>query len=331
MRRLPIRSPRVMLHRTHVACVRLIGLALALCGADALAQAGQRVRAIQSIDVQKLANGILGVMSYTVAPDVTTSSLALSNAATANPSLSMTQLGGGFTWSKSLPLYLEGNAAYSRYDPVFLASDGTTERPVPVKWNSLSATGGVGWDFPLSEHWVVRPIFSFTLGYVASDLAGAKWWLDNNTNLDLSFLDGRRLKAYGLGGALMFDYEKFAPEHDDDLEIRYTNVGLKSYDSPSGVVGHAKAESASIWARTRVPTGWGVVWERPVRYVYETALTEFLGDQREVGLKWMASLGFGLELDSSALDRWATRWRMVGRYKFGPDVKGWSFGLAVSF
>ena len=141
-----------------------------------------------------------------------------------------------------------------------------------------------------------------------------------------------RLKAYGLGGALMLDYEKFGPEADDDIEIRYTNVQLRSSgDSPSGVVGHAKAESASIWARRRVPTGWGEVWGRPVRYVYEAALTEFLGDEKEIGLSWMASLGFGLELDSSALDRWATRWRLVGRYKFGPDVKGWSFGMAISF
>jgi len=306
---------------------------LCLVGAALASHAHAQIsgRAVQGVDVQKLANGILGVMSYTVAPDVTTSSLSVSNAATSSPGLALTQFGGGFTWSKDTPVYLEGNAAYARYDPVFLASDGTGTRLVPVKWNSVSATGGVGWDFPLSEHWVVRPIFNFTLGYVASDLAGLKWWVDSNTNLDLSFLDGRRLKAYGLGGSLMLDYEKFSPDADDDLEIRYTNVELRSYDSPSAVVGKGKAESASVWARRRVPTGWGVVWERPVRYVYEVAFTEFLGEQKEVGLSRMASVGFGLELDSSALDRWATRWRALVRYKFGPDISGWSLGLAISF
>jgi hypothetical protein len=35
--------------------------------------------------------------------------------------------------------------------------------------------------------------------------------------------------------------------------------------------------------------------------------------------------------DSSAFDRWATRWRGVFRYKFGPDISGYSFGLAISF
>jgi hypothetical protein len=283
-------------------------------------------------NVQKLANGIVGVMSYTVAPDVTTSSLAINNSGTTDAGLSMSQFGGGFTWSKETRLYLEGNAAYARYDPVFVVSDGTERRQVPTKWNSFSATGGIGWDFPLSEHWVIRPIFNFTLGRVVSDLKLAKFWIDNNTNVDLSFLDGGKLNAYGLGGALMLDYEKFAPEHDDDVELRYTNVALQSYgNSNFGIVGHAKSESVSIWARMRVPTGWGVVWDRPVRYVYEVASTRYLGDEREVGLTQMSSLGFGLELDSSKFDRWATRWRANPRYNYGPPMHGWSLGLAISF
>jgi hypothetical protein len=95
--------------------------ALAICALPAFAHPAAG-RAIPALDLQRLANGILGVMSYTVAPDVTTSSLAISHAATSNPALTMTQLGGGFIWSKDLPLYLEGNAVWSRYDPVFLNS-----------------------------------------------------------------------------------------------------------------------------------------------------------------------------------------------------------------
>ena len=306
--------------------------AAALATVAAAAAHAQAGRAVQGVDVQKLANGVLGVIGYTVTPDVTTSSLSLNNTATSSPGLAITQLGGGFTWSKSTPLYLEGNAAYARYNPTFLASDGTTERQVPVHWNSVSATGGIGWDFALAEYWVVRPIFNFTLGYVASDLTIAKWWLSNNTNIDLDFLDGGKLKAHGLGGALMLVYEKFSPEADDNLELRYTNVELESYgNSAQAVVGHAKSESASLWARRRVPTGWGMVWDRPVRYVYEFAHTEYIGAQRELGLSRMSSVGFGLELDSSAYDIWATRWRAVMRYKFGPGVSGWALGMAISF
>jgi hypothetical protein len=74
-----------------------------------------------------------------------------------------------------------------------------------------------------------------------------------------------------------------------------------------------------------------VVWERPVRYVFEVATTRFLGDETSVGLTQMSSLGIGLELDSSVKDVWATRWRAVARYKFGPGLSGWSLGMAISF
>jgi len=303
---------------------------LALGHADARCQSLRS--AVAAVDVQRLANAVLGVMSYTVTPDVTTSSLSVSNAPTGNPSLSMTQFGGGFTWSKQTPLYLEGNAAFSRYDPIFVVSSGGDTRQVPLKWNAVSATGGIGWDFPITEHWVLRPIFNFTLGTVASDLSLARWWIEDKHDVDLSFLDGGRFKAYGVGGSLMLDYEKFAPGADDDLEIRYTNVALHGYGdrSRSSVEGRASAESLGIWARRRVPTGW-TMFERPVRYVFEGAFTRFLSDQQETGLKQMTSLGVGLELDTSAEDIWVTRWRAVVRYKFGPELQGWALGLAISF
>jgi hypothetical protein len=304
------------------------GLALALCLTSPWAGAAGRS---EPVDLQRLANGVLGIMSYTVAPDVTTSSLSVQNAATANPGLVMTQVGGGFTWSKETPLYLEGNAAYSRYDPTFILSDGAEQRPVPVKWNAVSVTGGIGWDFALAPHWVLRPMLNFTFGYVTSDLNVAKWWLESKTNAEIDFLDKGKLKARGLGGSLMLDYESFAPDADVDFELRYTNVALRSHsDTDTAVQGSASAESASVWARRRVPTGW-TVWDRPVRYVLEGAFTRFLGSQTELGADHMSSLGVGIEFDSSAYDIWATRWRALVRYKFGPDIEGWSLGLAISF
>lgn len=83
----------------------------------------------------------------------------------------------------------------------------------------------------------------------------------------------------------MLDYEKFSPEVDDDLEIRYSTLELRSHGNTSlGVEGRAKAESIGIWARRRVPTGSGTVWDRPVRYVYEMAHTRFLGCGSRAGV-----------------------------------------------
>jgi len=325
-----VRSNDPLAHRIAARTGVLLALAQLLASSvPALAQPVRRD--VTSVDVQRLANGVLGVMSYTVAPDVTTSSLAISNAAIGAPGLTMQQLGGGITWSQTFPLYLEGNGAYARFDPVLTANDGTTQGVVPVEWEAVSGTGGIGWDFRLSEQWIARPILNFMLGTVASNLGIARWWLDNNSNLDLTFLNGGRMNVYGIGGSLMFEYEKAAPGVEDNFQLRYTNVQLRSYDTPNlSVAGHARAENVALWARRRVPTPWTAL-QRPVRWVFEGAYTDFLGDQRELGLKHMASLGFGIELDSSATDLWFTRWRALVRYKFGENVHGVALGLAVSF
>jgi hypothetical protein len=45
----------------------------------------------------------------------------------------------------------------------------------------------------------------------------------------------------------------------------------------------------------------------------------------------MSSLGAGFELDTGEYTWLTSRWRVVGRYKFGDNVQGWSVGLACSF
>ena len=114
-------------------------------------------------------DGILTLMSFTVLPDVTTSSLAINGGGNNDTSLSQTTVGGGFTVSKDFPLYLEGTVGYSRYSPTFI--DKSHKLTIPVKWNSLSVSGGIGWDFPLTENkeLKLRPIFNFTLGHIESD------------------------------------------------------------------------------------------------------------------------------------------------------------------
>ena len=307
-----------------------VGLLLCfqLIGAAANPASG---RVPSEINIQRLADGILGLMSYMVAPDVTTSSMSIENATTANPGLQMLQAGGGFTWSKALPLYLEGNLAYARYDPSF--SVPGDDRLIAVNWEALSASGGVGWDFVLAEHWALRPMLNVSLGHVASSLRIPKWWQGQPQQFDagLDYLESGKLRAAGIGGSLMLDFERYSPEADVDFELRYTHLKLRNSGDFADVVrASASAESASIWARRRAPMGW-VALDRPVRYVVDAAYTRFMGSQKEVGVDRIAMLGVGLELDSSARDVWATRWRAMLRYKFGPDISGWSLGVAVSF
>src|SRR5687767_6641484 len=101
-------------------CLAAMGLAAgALISAS---DAGAQLRLLDNRLAQR-ANAVLSLMAYSVVPDLASSSLSVQNAETDNPGVYMTQLGGGDTISKSIPIYLEGAIAYSRYDPTFIATN----------------------------------------------------------------------------------------------------------------------------------------------------------------------------------------------------------------
>ncbi|SOZ37174.1 hypothetical protein [Cupriavidus neocaledonicus] len=305
---------------------------LAAAPVPALAQAEPTFRVVGA-NVQKHASAVLTLMSFAVVPDLASSSLSISNANTESPDLTLWQLGGGFTLSQSFPLYLEGSIAYNRYDPTFVASNGLESRKLPTKWNTFAGTVGVGWDFPLipSKELVFRPIFNASLGRVASDLSIAQFAVEHKTDRDIAFLDDGVMNAYGLGGSVMLDWESHRDNRDIDVELRYTNIYLRSFGDSSGVEASSAAQTASLYARWRAPTGMRAL-DRPVRYVLELSHSHYFGNQAgALGFNYLTTLGTGLELDTSAHEVFVTRIRAVVRYVFGNNVSGVSFGLAASF
>lgn len=304
---------------------------LAALALPATAQQGDRGFELIGANVQKRANAVLALMGYSLTPDVTTGSLAINDASAGDPGFRLTTLGGGFTWSRDFPLYLEGTAAYSRYDPTFIASDGQQTRPIPVSWNSLAGTGGIGWDFFLSPEVRVRPILNFSLGHVESDAALLSRIIENRTDREIDFVRSGSLNAVGLGGSLMLDYELYKPDHEIDVELRYTNIHLRTTSGSSAVEGSATTQSASLWSRWRAPTGLTLL-DRPFRYVLEFSHSRYFGDEAAtLGVEYLTALGAGFELDSSKYPIFITRSRLLVRYRFSPEVHGTSVGLAVSF
>lgn len=280
--------------------------------------------------LQSRANAFLTVISYSLTPDVTTGSLSLSEGALNNPELMMTSLGGGGTMSENFPLYLEGTIALNRYNPTFI-STSSTPISIPVKWNSISGTGGIGWDFRLNEQFKLRPIFNVSLGHVESDLSIASRLITNKTGYSLDFLENGRLNAYGLGGSIVLDYEDYRPDQENEFELRYTNIQLTSFDSSKSVEGHSESQSLGLWSRRRVPTGYTLLGST-VRSVLEFAHTQYLGESRgALGFNFLSSVGAGLELDIKDYDIFFTRARLMFRYQFAPDISGYSIGVAASF
>jgi hypothetical protein len=298
-----------------------LGLALLLAPAPARAQ-------VSDADLQKRANAVLTLMGFSLVPDVTTGALSISDQSAGNPYFRQTSISGGGKPKRDVPLYLEGTLANGRYDPTFAVPDA--QATVSVKWQSLLATGGVGWDFPVARELVLRPVFNFSLGRVESEGSVSAAPAPSG-RAALDFLTSGRLNATGLGGSLMLDYERYRPENEVDVELRYTNIHLQSFDSSQAVEGHANAQTLSLWSRYRAPTGLTAL-ERPVRYVLEYAYTTFLADLKGVlGFDDVHSFGAGVELDSSHHDVYVTRTRLLVRYKVGNNVTGWALGLAVSF
>jgi len=282
--------------------------------------------------LQERVNGVLSLMQYNLAPEITASSLSISGGDAENTGVLMAAVGGGFTWSMSFPLYLEGNLAYTRYDPTFIASNGTEQREIPVKWNSLAGTVGIGWDFPLARELTLRPMANFSLGRVTSDLVIAGRLIEGETGREIEFLDNGHLDAVGYGGSLMLDYEHYREMYEVDVEARLTNIRLESFGGTSEAVeGSVLAQTLGVWARWRAPTGLRAL-DRPVRYVTEVAYSYYFGPNGDMlGFNHLTSLGVGLELDTEALDRIVTRWRLMARYRFGQNVTGWGLSLGMSF
>lgn len=309
----------------------LIAISIATQAHYAHAQAGGQFTVAANNYLKKRTDAFMTITGYSLTPDVTTGSLSITDKGGDNQNLQMISLGGGDRISANFPLYLEGTIAFNRYNPTFTDGIGNTNITVPVNWNGITGTGGVGWDFPLTDQLRIRPIANIMLGHVESDLSIAGRIIENKTGVDLQFLNGGRMNAYGLGGSLMLDYEDYKPEREYDAELRYTNIALNTFDSSAAVQGSADSQSLGLWARARYPTPLTVL-ERPLRAVFEVAHTEFLGQLRgALGFDSLSSVGTGVEIDRSASDPMFSRVRLVFRYQFGQNVRGTSIGLAASF
>jgi len=297
---------------------------------------GRVITAVPGYSLQQTANGVLGLLGYNVVPDITASSLTISRSGQEDTGLQTSQFGLGFTVDPDFPLYLEGFLGYSRYDPRFIFSQGEKQSPLPTRWNNVSGTVGVGWDFPIIEGLVFRPILNAALGHVETDVSLVGRLLELKYDREIAFLRRGRMNAYGLGGSLMLDLNIPRPGYEVDLELRYTDIRLSTYGDTSSLVrGESEAKTFNLWGRVRWPMD-AEMFGRPLRWVVDLAHSRFMGDQVAIGFDHLTKVGGGIEMNVGRyeLGVWDFNMqsiRIVARYLFGQNVSGASVGLAVSF
>jgi hypothetical protein len=287
--------------------------------------------------------GVLGLMGYNATPDGSTNAVQVNRGTQVgggegDPELTLGQFGVGFTVSESFPLFLEGYLGYARYDPRALFTGGEEARRVPLRWNNVAATAGVGYDIRLAEYLYLRPVLNASLGYAASDAALFGAFLQYRTGADVSPLTDSHVNVWGLGGSLTLAYYDYRPARDIDVELRYTQLHLQTFgDTLPAARGDSIARTLGLWTRLRWPTG-REAFGRPIRWVIDGSASYYLGDQRDaLGFAWSAKVGGGIEFDVGRYEVGAlginlTRVRLIGRYFFGDkNVTGTSFGIGISF
>ncbi len=81
------------------------------------------------------------------------------------------------------------------------------------QWNSFVATGGIGYDVPITGdgELILRPIFNFTLGYMATDARLTQTLAKHSCpDLDIEIVENAKMTAYGLAASPMLDWEHYA-------------------------------------------------------------------------------------------------------------------------
>lgn len=287
------------------------------------------------IKLQRHTEGALAMLGVTAVPSETASALVLDTGSGADGRVDFeaVQVGGGFRVSESFPLYLEGYVGYNRYDPVlFFGGEGQTSG-VPLKWTSVAATGGIGYEFDLSPYLVLRPLAHVMLGRTQTDISVGAKKIGEALGLDVNSLQSGGVTAGGLGGSLTLAYNRrWENDYEVDVTLRHTHIAIEPIAGDKDLVARADAITSALWTRLRVPTRYRA-FDRPIRWVYEASASYLPGDQGTVlNEDWLAEIGVGGEVDlEETWVPWVTTTRLMFRYTRGERLEGFSVGLACSF
>jgi hypothetical protein len=327
---LPRTCPKSRIPAASRATFPAAALALtALCGPAA----AQDIDGLFGRLLNQHAEGALATFGISAVPSETASTLVLQSDSDQYTDFVAAQLGGGFTLSESFPLYLEGFIGYSRYDPVMLISGGADTSSLPLRWTTVAATGGVGWEFELTDNLSIVPMAHVSLGRVQTDSSVIAQAIAERLGLDTSFIDGGGITVGGVGASVTLAYnQRWENDYEVDLTVRHTHIHLRPIGDDRDLIASADAITTGFWSRLRIPTGYRL-FERPVRIVTEASGSYLPGDQgTALQTQWLAQVGLGAEIDLS--ETWVpvfTTTRLVGRYTIGDRLTGFSIGLAASF
>lgn len=277
------------------------------------------------------ARAALSVLSIAATPNETLSSFSFLNASGGAKSLRSTQLRGGFIPFED-GLYLEGLVAYQNYNPVLLFPGIASGAELDVTWSSIAATIGIGWEFPLSKDWKIRPVGHLSLGQVTTDAVLNNFPLLPSGSRSSEVVDGD-LNAFGVGASLgIYREAQFGPWQ---AEYRFRQTFLEFNPINEPMAGDAKANSnqTTLFSRHRYPLRGVTLFDLPTQLVLDAGVVAYHGDSAIVlGTDWLATAGVGIEIDTRLTGLPAVRaGRVMLNGIVAEEFSGFSIGFGLRF
>ena len=286
--------------------------------------------AAQNLNIDRIADRALSTLGFVVVPARGAPFLSFADIDGTQNSFRSGQVGGGFNPVKGSPFYLEGYIGYQSYEPEFLLRTPLRDVDVDAEWQGIAATAGFGWDFPLAENWVFRPILNLSYGRASADATITGTAPDDE---DLNFLIDGDINAGGYGASLVLAYERFEARRDVGFSLRYTDMLLVPLGSASDLDAEARVTTATAWGRLRYPIRNWQAFGEPVKSVFQASLSAFPGDQGDVvDLPWVARVGVGIQIGTEKTGvPLISATRLMVSYSFSDNYDAVGIGLGLSF
>ena len=231
-----------------------------------------------------------------------------------------------------IPLHIEGLIAYQRYNPKLVFPDIAADVELDVTWASVAGTIGIGWDFPLTDDWTLRPSGHLSLGRISADAFLVDFPPFPAGQRAVEAVDGN-LNSFGAGASISVFREASVGKWEAEYRIRQTFLEFYPLNEPQAGDATAVSNQTTLFSRHRYPLQHLKFLDLPTRIVLDAGLVLYHGDGADV-LKtdWVATAGLGLEVDTAGLGvPELTAGRVMLNGIAADEFNGISIGFGVSF
>lgn len=234
-----------------------------------------------------------------------------------------------------LGLYVEGVLGHTRaeesIDDLYLGQSPAIATSVDAEWTSISAFGGIGPDWRITDELRVTPVLSFGVAYLESDADYGGPGADPTAQVFDGIAFNWEAWTLNYGGSLRVDWVRELSERRSfrligRYDARWTDV-IESDDPAQDFT--SRLQLGTVRAEYRAPTGWSA-GTMPVDFRLRFGARRFLeGDL--FGAQQVYEAGGTLELLTGDRLPLATGIQLNGAVFFSDDISGWTAGLGLSF